>query len=156
MKNRLPEILLKVFLGLMELVFVGLLCALRVANIGWLLIIFGLGLVVWVLLHLGLMTAFIVSFKLRLLDIALYLAIHFFYLWAWLFQSDGGDTGGVSWTIQKIHYFPALDPFLEKNGDALFWGMSIATFGCYLLLGILLVVRLVRTIQARNKSASVA
>ncbi len=152
MKSKLPEILLKVLLGGAELIFAGILCYLRVLNAGWLLIIFGLGLVLWVLLHLGLMTAFIVSFRLSIIDIALYLAVHFFYLWAWLLQSDGGDTGGISWTIQKIYYFSTLNPYLEKWGESLFWAMSIATFICYLIISILLVVRFVKFLKTRNKS----
>ena len=156
MKNKLPEILLKVLMGFAELFFVGILGYLRVLNIGWLLIIFGLGLVLWVLFHLGLMTAFIVSFRLRLVDIALYLGLHFFYVGAWLFQSDGGDSGGISWTVQKIFYISALDPFLERWGETLFWVTSIATFVCYLLIGILLIVRLLKFLKARRKSAQLA
>ena len=152
MKNKLLEILLKILLGIAELAFVGILGYLRILNTGWLLILFGLGLVLWVIFHLGLMAAFIASFKLKLPDVALYLALHFFYLWAWLLQSDGGDSDRVSWTIQTLYSSSALDLFLAKWGDTLFWTMSIASFICYLLICILLLVRLVAFLNTRKKA----
>jgi hypothetical protein len=151
MKNKLLEILLKVSLGIGEVAFVGVLCYLRILNTGWLLILFGLLLVLWVFLHLGLMAAFIASFRMNLVDIALYLALHVFYLLAWLFQSDGGDSDKVYWTIQKLYYIPALDPYLDKWGETLFWVMSAATLVCYLLISIVLVVRLVKFLKTRPK-----
>jgi hypothetical protein len=156
MKNKLPEILIKFLLFGAEIVFVSILCYMRVLNVGWMLLIYGILLILWVLIHMGLMTAFIVSLKLSAVDIALYIAVHFFYLWAWLFQADGGDSGDTGWTIQTIHHIAALDPFLLKWGDTLFWIMSIATFVCYLIIAIRLFIRLVQFLRSRNKNAQPA
>jgi hypothetical protein len=156
MKNKLPEILIKFLLAGAEIIFVGVLCYLRVLNTGWLLLIFGIVLILWALFHLGLMTAFIVSLRLSALDIALYLAVHFFYLWAWLFQSDGGDSGDTTWTIQAIRPIAALAPFLEKWGQTLFWIMSIATIVCYLMIAILLCIHLLQFLRSRQVNAQPA
>ena len=152
MKNKLVEILLKILLGGAELAFVGGLGYMRVLNTGWLLILFGLGLLLWVVVHLGLMALFIASLRLKALDIALYLGLHFLYLWAWLLQSDGGDSDRTTWTIQSLYVFPALDPLLTKWGDTLFWAAFIATLVCYLAVSILLIVRLVKLVKARPES----
>ena len=152
MKNKLVEILLKVLLGGAELAFVGGLGYMRILNTGWLLILFGLGLVLWVVFHLGVMAVFIASFRLKILDTALYLALHFFYLWAWLLQSDGGDSDKATWTIQSLYYIPGLDPLLTKWGDTLFWAAFIATLVCYLAVGIVLLVRLVKFLKTRPKN----
>jgi hypothetical protein len=159
MKNNPPpqkKILIKFLLVGAEIVFVGILCYMRVLNMGWLLFIYGILLILWMLIHLGLMTSFIVTLRLSAMDIALYVAVHFFYLWAWLFQSDGGDSGDTGWTIQTIHYIAVLDPFLKKWGDPLFWIMSSATFICYLIITILLCIRLVQFLRSRNKNAQPA
>lgn len=150
MKNNQLVIIAKIFLGVVEVVYVGGLCFLRVLNIGWLLIIFGLVLVLWVVVHLGLMTALITSFKTNWMDISLYLAVHFFYLWAWLLQVDGGDTGPILYTLQKIINPPGLTPFLEKWGDHLFWVTAILTLVCYVLIGILLARRWVKYLKDRK------
>ena len=157
MKNKLPKNLIKFLLAGAEVLFVGILCYLRVLNGGWNLLFYGILLILWALIHLGLMTAFIVSLKLSMIDIVLYLAVHFFYLWAWLFQYDGGDSPSSSgWTIQTIHHIAALDPFLQQWGDTLFQVMSIATFVCYLIIFILLVVRLVQFLRSRDKNSQSA
>ena len=153
MKNKLPNTQTKYLLIGAEVLFVGILCFMRVLNMGWMLIIFGILLILWALIHLGLMIAFIVSLRLNVIDIALYLAVHFFYMWAWLFQYDGGDSGGSRWTIQTIPYIAALDPFLQQWGDTLFQIMSIATFVCYLIIFILVVPRLVQFLKSRNKNS---
>jgi|GEM_PF-2016794 len=66
-------------------------------------------------------------------DIALYLAVHFFYLGAWLFQTDADDVR-VTWTIRLFPYTDFLDPFLKEWGGVLFLVTSIATFVCYLII----------------------
>ena len=151
MTKRLPEILIKAALIGVELLFVGLLCALRLQIIGWGLIILGLGILLWVLVHLGLMTAFIIGLKIRLPDILLYLAVHTFYLTAWLFQSDGGDGGDYMWAIQQINAWPSLTPFLNKYGDTVFWWAFAATLLSYLLIVILLIVKLVKYARTLEK-----
>ena len=155
MNNKLlPEIIVKVVLVGFELLFVGILCALRLQIIGWMLVILGLGFILWVLVHLGLLTVFIISIKARVIDILLYLAVHFFYLFAWLFQSDSDDGGGYHWAIQQISAWPSLDPFLKKWGDTVFGVAFIATFICYVLIAILLVVKLVKAAQAQKTPAA--
>ena len=135
---------------MVELVFVGTLAALRVMNMGWMLILFGLLLVVWIIFHLGLMTAFVVGIRLSIIDVLLYLALHFFYLAAWLFQSDGGDSGAVRSTIEVLFDNDAFAAFLQKWGDNVFWVAMVASVICYLVIGILLIVRLVRRQRARR------
>lgn len=156
MKKKLPEILIKLVFTGMELAFVGLVAYIRILNIGWMLIIFGLLLVLWILFHLGVMTAFIASLRLSIIDIPLYLlylAIHFFYLGGWLLQVDGGDDGNSSWTINAIFSNPSLNAFLDQWGETLFWIMAIGAFICYLLIILVVIVRLIQWLRARNKSA---
>src|SRR5690348_16670155 len=100
MRKNLPAILIKLSLIGLELVFVCAVFYLRFLNIGWLFVIFGLGLLLWALVHLGLLSALIAGGRLGWVDLVLYPAVHFFYLAAWLLQSDGGDDGNVFWTIQ--------------------------------------------------------
>jgi len=150
MQKNLTSIVFKLLLGGFELLFVGVLCYMRVMDIGWMLIIFGLLLLPWVLLHLALMAVFIGSFKISLIDIGLYLAVHFFYLAAWLFQYDGGDSGEVAWVIQQIYDSANMTAFLQKWGDNLFYAALAGTIVVYLLIGALLVIRLVRYTRARR------
>jgi len=98
-------------------------------------------LILWALVHLGLMTAFISVLKSSKIDTALYIAVHFFYLGAWLFQLDADDTR-VKWVIRLLPYTDFLDPFLKEWGGVPFLIMSAATFVCYLIIFILIVVRL--------------
>lgn len=102
MNEKSKRILVKLLLVIFEFAFVAILFFLRVLDIGWIYILFGILLVLWAIIHLGLMTSFIVSSKFSLSNIALYLVVHFFYMVAWLFQSDGGDSGEITWVIQKI------------------------------------------------------
>ena len=152
MDKRLAEVLIKFSLCLFELLFVGILCYYRVENIGWMLVILGLGILFWVLIHIALMITFIATLKLHILDLILYLAVHFFYLLAWLFQADVGDTGGTNWTIQQIYTWPALDPFLQKYGETVFWYALGGTLLCYALIVILLFITLVKTARAQKKT----
>jgi hypothetical protein len=154
MNKKTIEICLKILLFGAVLIFVGALCVLRVMNMGWYLIIFGLGLAVWVLIHLGLMAVFIAFLRLKPLDIILFLAVHFFYLWAWLFQVDGGDIGGAVWTFQQIIPFHGLDPFLNDWGEIIFWVMGGVTLVGYIWMVVLLVMRLVRHTKNRRKTAA--
>ncbi len=135
--------LTKILLIGAEVLFVGILFLMRLGIAGWLLIIFGVLLILWAFVHLGLMTAFITVLRSSKIDIALYLAVHFFYLGAWLFQTDAGDNR-VTWTIRLLPYTDFLDPFLKEWGGVLFLVTSIATLVCYLLILILVVIRLVR------------
>jgi len=150
--NKLPEILIKIALVVLEIIFAGVLVYFRVLNTGWILILMGLGLVIWLLVHLALMTVFIASLKLQLLDISLYLAVHFFYTWAWLLQPDGGDSDVVTWTLQKVYDWPALDPFLKQYGDTLLAYAGGATVICYLLIILLVIVKLIQFTRSRRKS----
>ncbi len=153
MQKQYPQLVFKILLMLFELLFVGALLYLRLLNFGWMFIIFGILLLGWVLFHLALMAAFIAGFKVSIIDIGLYLGVHFFYLAAWLFQSDGGDSGGATWVIQLIYNSNPLAAFLQKMGDNLFYAMTAGTFLCYVLIGILLIVRLVRAVRARRNRA---
>ena len=92
MKPRLLEVAIKIFLGVFELFFVGYVCSLRLEGIGWMLIFFSIGLLFWILVHLAIMTPFIMTLRVSIIDISLYLAVHIFYLLAWLFQMDMGDS----------------------------------------------------------------
>jgi hypothetical protein len=151
MKKILPNIIIKVVLVIIELVFVGVLAYMRLMNAGWMLFILGIGLIAWIVIHLVLMAVFIASLRLNLFDILLYLAVHFFYLFGWLLQSDGGDSDVVTWTIQQIYSSPALTAFLEKNGDNLLVFMGSATVLCYFIIVIYLIVRLVLFMMSRRK-----
>ena len=148
MKSKLPEIVIKVVLIGLEVLFVGILCALRLQIIGWMLVILGLAFIAWVLLHLGLMTAFIIGMKVRAADVVLYLATHFFYLIAWLFQTDSGDGGGYNWTIQQIYSSSGLTVFLKQWADTVFWCAFAGTFICYALMIVLLAVKLIKYAQS--------
>jgi hypothetical protein len=154
MKNRLPEILLKLILFGAELIFVGGLGYLRVLNIGWLLFIYGLLLIPWILIHLGLLAVFIARLKVNLLDLGLYLIVHFFYLGAWLFQSDGGDSGGARWTVQVVFDPPSLIPFLTQWGDILFWVMLCATLIGYLFIIIRVILSLNTSLKNKPPSSA--
>lgn len=153
MNRNLPQLVFKILLALFELLFVGGVLYLRFLDMGWMFIIFGILLLAWVLFHLALMAVFIAGFKASLIDIGLYLGVHFFYLAAWLFQSDGGDSGGVTWVIQFVYDSNPLAAFLQKMGDNLFYIMTAGTFVFYVLIGILLIVRLVRAMRARGNQA---
>lgn len=152
MRTNLTGKIGRLILAGFELAFVSALVILRIMNIGWILVIFGLLLVVWLLFHLGLMTAFIVGMKLSPIDLVLFLALHFFYFSAWLFQVDGGDTGGLRWTVEVLFDNVSFAAFLQNWGDTLFLFAVAATFACYLLIGILLIVRLVRWRRAHRQS----
>ncbi len=145
MENTHLSPLIKILLIGAEVLFVGTLFLMRLAIGGWLLIILVVPLILflWALVHLGLMTAFIIFLRSSKIDIALYLAVHFFYLGAWLFQTDADDNR-VTWTIRLFPYTDFLDPFLKEWGGLLFLVTSVATFVCYLLIFILVVIRLVR------------
>ena len=151
--NKLPEILIKIFLAGLELLFIGALAYARVLNTGWILILMGFGLIIWIVIHLALMAVFIASLKLHILDILLYLAVHLSYTLAWLFQSDGGDSDLVTWTIQKIIDPPALAPFLKQYGDTLAGYAGAATLICYILILILLIVKLIQYTRTRKTTA---
>ena len=153
MKPQLPEILIKIALVGFEFLFVGILCALRLQIIGWMLVILSIGFILWVLVHLALLTTFIITLKPRLIDILLYLALHFFYLFAWLFQSDSPDGGGYIWAIQQLGPWPSLDPFLKQYGDNLFWIAFSGTLICYALIVIRLLFKLVKAAQAQKPPA---
>ncbi|MGY2778515.1 hypothetical protein ACVW0B_000404 [Thermostichus sp. MS-CIW-23] len=139
----------KLLLVGVEILFVCALFLMRLGVAGWLLMMFGalliLLLTLWAFVHIALMITFISVFESRKSDIALYLATHFFYLWAWLFQFDGDDTS-VKWTIRLLPCTNFLEPLLRKWGGVLFLTTSIATFVCYLIIFILIVIRLARLI----------
>lgn len=65
------------------------------------------------------MTAFITVLTSSKRDITLYLAVHFFYLGAWLFQTDADDVR-VTWTIRLFPYTDFLDPFLKDGVEYYF------------------------------------
>ena len=155
MRNKLLEIAIKIVLAVLEILFAGALIYFRVLNTGWILILMGLFLAVWLLIHLALMAVFIASLKLHIFDILLYLAVHFFYTFAWLLQSDGGDSDLVTWTIQKVYDWPPLYPFLKQYGDTLAGYAGGATVICYILIIILLIVKLVQFTRSRRKSQAV-
>ena len=150
MQTKLPAILTKIALIALEILFVGLIGYFRMQNIGWIFIIFGLALLLWDLIHLGLLTTFIITLKPRPLDILLYLAVHFFYLWGWLLQSDGGDSDYISWTIQQFYSSTPFTAFLKQNGDTLCLYAIGATLLCYLIITILVITRLVKYLQSRR------
>lgn len=156
MQKNLPAILVKLFLIGAEFAFVCGVFYLRFLNIGWMFIIFGLGLLLWALVHFGLLATLIASARPSWVDLLLYPAVHFFYLVAWLLQSDGGDDGNIVWTIQHIFDNNALLSFLQKWGDDLSMAMAVATLLCYVLIVIVLIVRLVRWLASRRSNAQPA
>jgi len=155
MKNNLESAGIRLILVLIELVFVGGLIYIRIQNFGWMALIFGIVLLLWVFFHLGLMVAFIVGARLSVLDALLYLGVHFFYLLGWLMQSDGGDDGPVRWTIEVFYSSTPFNDVLQKWGENLFWVGCIGAVIFYVVIGILLIVRLVVWLRARGKSTAV-
>ena len=150
MNKNILSILPKLALTFLEFVFIAILFYFRILTIGWLFIIFGIFILAWAIIQLGLLKIFIFSTKYSLLDIGLYLAAHFFYLIGWLFQFDGGDSGGTYWVIQRIYSSDALTSFLGSYGDKIFWSATVGSVLCYIVIGIILIVRLILKIRARN------
>ena len=152
MKTQFPEVLIKIVLIGLELMFVGILCAVRLQIIGWMLVILSIGFIFWVLFHLALMTGFILTMKTSVIDILLYIVLHLFYLVAWLFQSDSPDGGGYVWAIQALGPWPSLNPFLKQYGDTVFMYAFIGTLICYVVTVILVASKLIKAAQARKQT----
>jgi len=130
-----------------EVLFVSILGLMRLSIAGWLALIFGILLIVaWIGFHIVLMTAFILSLRSSIIDWVIYGAVHWFYMLAWLFQNDGDDVR-IRWVIQLLPFTGGLEPFLNKWGGTLFLIMAAATFICYVIIFILLIVRIVRAIS---------
>lgn len=121
MNEKSKSILVKLILVIFEFAFIAILFFLHVLDIGWIFILFGILLVLWAIIHLGLMTSFIVSSKFSLSNISLYLVVHFFYMVAWLFQSHVGDRGEITWVIQKIFDSVSFPAFLKKWGAIIYF-----------------------------------
>ena len=134
-----------------EALFVSILGLMRLLILGWLALIFGILLIVaWMGFHIVLMTAFILSLRSRIIDWVLYGAVHLFYMLAWLFQYDADDLR-IWWVIQLLPFTGGLEPFLNEWGGTLFLIMAAATFICYVIIFILLIVRIVQFLVSLNK-----
>jgi hypothetical protein len=134
-----------------EVLFVSILGLMRLSIAGWLALIFGILLIVaWIGFHIVLMTAFILSLRSRIIDWVLYGAVHLFYMLAWLFQYDADDLR-IWWVIQLLPFTGGLEPFLNEWGGTLFLIMAAATFICYVIIFILLIVRIVQFLVSLNK-----
>jgi hypothetical protein len=131
-----------------EVLFVSILALMRLSIAGWLFLIFPILLIllIWIGFHIVLMTAFILSLRSSIIDWVIYGAVHWFYMLAWLFQNDGDDVR-IRWVIQLLPFTGGLEPFLNKWGGTLFLIMAAATFICYVIIFILLIVRIVRAIS---------
>ena len=53
MKTIIPEVLIKIGLAVLEIIFVGALAYARILNTGWILILMGIGLLAWIVIHLA-------------------------------------------------------------------------------------------------------
>jgi hypothetical protein len=114
-------------------------------------LIFGILLIVaWIGFHIVLMTAFILSLRSSIIDWVIYGAVHWFYMLAWLFQYDADDLR-IRWVIQLLPFTGGLEPFLTEWGGTLFLIMAAATFICYVITFILLIVRIVQFLMSLNK-----
>jgi len=136
-----------------EVLFVSILGLMRLSIAGWLFLIFGiflLILLIWIGFHIVLMTAFILSLRSSIIDWVIYGAVHWFYMLAWLFQYDADDLR-IRWVIQLLPFTGGLEPFLNKWGGTLFLIMAAATFICYVIIFILLIVRIVQFLVSLNK-----
>jgi hypothetical protein len=131
-----------------EVLFVSILALMRLSIAGWLFLIFPILLIllIWIGFHIVLMTAFILSLRSSIIDWVIYGAVHWFYMLAWLFQNDGDDVR-IRWVIQLLPFTGGLEPFLNKWGGTLFLITAAATFICYVIIFILLIVRIVRAIS---------
>jgi hypothetical protein len=136
-----------------EVLFVSILGLMRLSIAGWLFLIFGiflLILLIWIGFHIVLMTAFILSLRSSIIDWVIYGAVHWFYMLAWLFQCDADDVR-IRCVIQLLPFTGGLEPFLNKWGGTLFLIMAAATFICYVIIFILLIVRIVQFLVSLNK-----
>jgi len=134
-----------------EVLFVSILGLMRLSIAGWLALIFGILLIVaWIGFHIVLMTAFILSLRSSIIDWVIYGAVHWFYMLAWLFQYDADDLR-IRWVIQLLPFTGGLEPFLTEWGGTLFLIMATATFICYVITFILLIVRIVQFLMSLNK-----
>ena len=136
-----------------EVLFVSILGLMRLSIAGWLFLIFGiflLILLIWIGFHIVLMTAFILSLRSSIIDWVIYGAVHWFYMLAWLFQYDADDLR-IWWVIQLLPFTGGLEPFLTEWGGTLFLIMAAATFICYVIIFILLIVRIVQFLMSLNK-----
>jgi hypothetical protein len=135
-----------------EVLFVSILGLMRLSIAGWLFLIFGILLIllIWIGFHIVLMTAFILSLRSSIIDWVIYGAVHWFYMLAWLFQCDADDVR-IRCVIQLLPFTGGLEPFLNKWGGTLFLIMAAATFICYVIIFILLIVRIVQFLVSLNK-----
>ncbi len=151
MANEELDVRVKFLLIGAEALFVSILVLMRLSIAGWLALIFGILLIAaWISFHLVLMTAFILSLRSSIIDWVLYGAVHLFYMLAWLFQYDADDLR-IWWVIQLLPFTGGLEPFLTEWGGTLFLIMAAATFICYVIIFILLIVRIVQFLVSLNK-----
>lgn len=148
MSDKKLDIWVKFLLIGAEVLFVSILALMRLSIAGWLFLIFPILLIllIWIGFHIVLMTAFILSLRSSIIDWVIYGAVHWFYMLAWLFQNDGDDVR-IRWVIQLLPFTGGLEPFLNKWGGTLFLITAAATFICYVIIFILLIVRIVRAIS---------
>lgn len=153
MSDKKLDIRIKFLLIGAEVLFVSILGLMRLSIAGWLFLIFGiflLILLIWIGFHIVLMTAFILSLRSSIIDWVIYGAVHWFYMLAWLFQCDADDVR-IRCVIQLLPFTGGLEPFLNKWGGTLFSIMAAATFICYVIIFILLIVRIVQFLVSLNK-----
>lgn len=153
MSDKKLDIRIKFLLIGAEVLFVSILGLMRLSIAGWLFLIFGiflLILLIWIGFHIVLMTAFILSLRSSIIDWVIYGAVHWFYMLAWLFQCDADDVR-IRCVIQLLPFTGGLEPFLNKWGGTLFLIMAAATFICYVIIFILLIVRIVQFLVSLNK-----
>ncbi len=154
MSDKKLDIRVKFLLIGAEVLFVSILGLMRLSIAGWLVLIFGILLIAaaWIGFHLVLMTAFILSLRSSIIDWVLYGAVHLFYMLAWLFQFDADDVR-MRWVIQLLPFTGGLEPFLTEWGGTLFLIMAAATFICYVIIFILLIVRIGQFLMSLNKDS---
>ena len=152
MSDKKLDIWVKFLLIGAEVLFVSILALMRLSIAGWLFLIFPILLIllIWIGFHIVLMTAFILSLRSSIIDWVIYGAVHWFYMLAWLFQNDGDDVR-IRWVIQLLPFTSGLEPFLNKWGGTLFLITAAATFICYVIIFILLIVRIVQFLVSLNK-----
>lgn len=138
-----------------EVLFVYIFGLVRLATMEWLSLFAWMGLLMWPFVHVMIVSAFILSFRLRFTDAVLYIAVHLFFLLAWLLQSDFANNR--TWIVfEKFPFIRGLEPFLSEWGSTLFLTMAAATLVCYAVLFILVIVRIVQFLVSLNKDGQAA
>ncbi|MEJ5343931.1 MAG: hypothetical protein WHS83_03365 [Chloroflexus sp.] len=138
-----------------EVLFVYIFGLVRLATMEWLSLFAWMGLLLWSFVHVMIVSAFILSFRLRFTDAVLYIAVHLFFLLAWLLPLDFASNR--TWIVfEKFPFIRGLEPFLIEWGSTPFLTMATATLVCYAVIFILVIVRIVQFLVSLNKDAQAA